>query len=100
MNLQIRFDRRKLAALCRKHHIRRLAFFGSVLGRDFRPDSDIDALVEFEPGQVIGFRIFRVEEELSHLLGGHPVDLVNPKYLNPRLKDQILASARVQYAEK
>ena len=88
-----------IADFCRRNGIRRLSFFGSVLRDDFRPDSDVDVLVEFKPGQTVGFRIIEIEEELSALLDGHKVDMVNPKYLNPRLKDRILADAEVQYAE-
>jgi predicted nucleotidyltransferase len=89
----------ELAALCRRHHIRRLALFGSVVGDDFGPDSDVDLLVEFDPATTVGFRIFRVEEELSQLLGGRHVDLVNPKYINHRLKQRILGTAQVLYDE-
>ncbi len=92
-------SREAIAAFCRRHHIRRLSFYGSVLRDDFRPDSDVDVLVEFEPGHVVGLGIIDVEDELSLLLGGHKVDMVNPKYLNHRLRDRILASAEVQYAE-
>src|SRR5258708_38990118 len=67
----ISIDRTSLAALCRRHHIRRLSLFGSVLRPDFRPDSDVDVLVEFEPGQVPGFlALHAIEMELSKLLGG------------------------------
>jgi len=90
----------ELAAFCRKYGIRKLAFYGSVLRDDFRPDSDIDVLVEFEPGRQIGFRIIDIEAELSELLGGgHKVDIVSEKYLNPRLRDRILESAELEYAE-
>jgi hypothetical protein len=70
-----------------------------VLREDFRPDSDVDVLVEFEPGHTPGWEIVNLEEELGQLFGGRKVDLVNPKYLNPRLRDTILNSAVVQYAE-
>ena len=86
-----------LAEFCRRHHIRKLAFFGSVLREDFRPDSDIDVLVEFEPGHVPGFGFIRIQDELSSLLGGRRVDMVTFKALNRRVKDRILASAQVQY---
>ena len=99
MSARIPIDREKLASFCRRNHIRRLALFGSVLRDDFRHNSDVDVLVDFEPGQVLGFRIFDLEEELSGLLGGHAVDLVSAKYLNHRLRDRILATAEVQYAE-
>jgi predicted nucleotidyltransferase len=88
-----------IAEFCRRNHIRKLSFFGSFLRDDFRPDSDVDVLVEFEPGHTPGFAIIRIEEELSAILGGHKVDMVNPKYLNRRLKDRILTSAEVQYAQ-
>lgn len=88
-----------IAAFCRRHHIRKLSLFGSVLRDDFRPDSDVDVLVEFEPDHAVGFGIFDIEEELSRLFGGRKIDMVREKYLNRRLRDRILASAEVQYAE-
>lgn len=97
--VQITLDKAKLAEYCRKRHIRKLSLFGSVLKEDFSPDSDVDVLVEFEPGHTPGLEIVDVEEELSALLGGRKVDLVNPKYLNRRLKSRILAEAEVQYAQ-
>ena len=98
MGLGIRVDREKIAEFCRRHHIRRLSLFGSVLRDDFQPDSDIDVLVTFEPGQVIGLRIVEIEDELTRLLGSR-VDLVSEKYLNRRIRDQVLSAAEVQYAE-
>lgn len=92
-------DRQRLAEFCRRHHIRKLALFGSVLRDDFRPDSDVDVLVEFEPGQVIGLRVIDIEDELSQILGGHKVDMVRKKYLNRHIRDRVLASAEVQYDE-
>ena len=94
----IEFSQDDLDELCRRHGIRRLALFGSVLRDDFGPESDIDVLIEFEPGLHVGFRIFRVEEQLSALFGGHRVDLVNPKYLNRFIKDRVLSEARVIHA--
>ena len=99
MSGRVAIDRERIADLCRRHHIRKLALFGSVLSDDFRPDSDIDVLVDFEPGQVVGFRIFDIEDELSQILGGHRVDLVREKYLNRRLRDRVLATAETEYAE-
>ena len=99
MRLQVPIDREKLACFCRRHHIRKLAFFGSVLRDDFRPNSDVDVLVEFEPGCAPGFAIMDIEKELSQLVGGRKVDLVSEKYLNPRLRKGVLASAEVQYAQ-
>jgi predicted nucleotidyltransferase len=96
---QVPIDRERLAAFCRRHHIRKLALYGSVLRNDFRPESDVDVLVQFEPGYVVGFRIVDIEEELGQLLGGRRIDLVSEKYLNPRLRKRVLASAEVQYAE-
>jgi len=88
----------RLADFCRRNHIQRLSLFGSVLRDDFSPESDIDVLVEFEPGHVPGFRFIRMQEELSDLFGGRRVDLVTPKFLNRRIRDEVLRSAKVQYA--
>jgi len=78
MPVQINIPQETIAAFCRQNYIRRLSLFGSVLRDDFRPDSDIDVLVEFEPGAVVGlFDIARMERELSHLLG-RKVDLRTP----------------------
>jgi len=89
----------KIAEFCRRNHIRRLAFFGSFLRDDFGPDSDIDILVEYEPGRAPGFLcLFEMEEGLSALLGGRRVDLVTEGFLNRRLRDRVLA-AETEYAE-
>ena len=94
---QIELPRDKIAAFCRMHHIRRLAVFGSVLRPDFRPDSGIDVLVEFEPGHVPGLAFFRLQDELSQLLG-RKVDLNTPQFLGARLRDAVLREALDQYA--
>ena len=88
-----------IAEFCRRYRIRKLSLYGSVLRDDFRPDSDVDVLVEFSPGQAVGFEIIDMEEQFSQLFGGRKVDIVQEKYLNPRLRQRILASAEVQYAE-
>jgi hypothetical protein len=90
-------SREQIAGFCRRHHILRLSLFGSVLRDDFRPDSDVDVLVEFAPGHTPGWDIITIEDELSQLLGGRKVDMLNPRYLYHRLRDRILASAEVQY---
>jgi len=96
MSARISFDRAKLADFCRRHHIRRLALFGSVLREDFGPDSDVDVLVEFEPGRVPGLAFFDVEAELSDLLG-RKVDLNTLGFISPYLLDEVLEEAEVQY---
>jgi hypothetical protein len=95
----LEIDRARLAEICRRHHIRRLSVFGSALRGDFGPASDVDFLVEFDRRIPIGLRIFDVEADLASLIGGRRPDLVNPRFLNPRLKSGILASARVLYEE-
>jgi len=76
MNFRIEVTKEKIAAFCQGNHIQSLAFFGSVLRDDFRPDSDVDVLVEFEPGYEPDLmQIVAVEEELSSILG-HKADLV------------------------
>jgi len=89
----------KLTEFCRSRHIRWMVCFDSVLRDDFGPGSDIDFLVEFAAGHTPGWEIVDIEEELSELLGGRKVDIVNPKYLNPRLRDRVLSEAEVLYAE-
>lgn len=93
----IAIDRNRLANFCRHNHVRRLALFGSVLREDFRPDSDIDVLVEFEPCHVPGLRFFALEKELSDIFA-RKVDLNTPKFLNRYFRSQVLAEAEVQYA--
>ncbi|MCH8967168.1 MAG: nucleotidyltransferase family protein [Planctomycetes bacterium] len=95
----VRIDvcRESLLALCRRHHIRKLSLFGSVLRDDFGPGSDVDVLVEFQPGHTPGWEIVDIQDELSKLFGERRVDMVNPRYLNRRLKDRILDSTLVQY---
>ena len=95
--LKIKVPRKKVADFCRKNHIRRMAFFGSVLRDDFRPDSDIDVLVEFEAGHVPGLAFFSMQDELSNILG-RQVDLFTPKFLSPYFRDQVIREARVAYA--
>jgi predicted nucleotidyltransferase len=86
----------KVVDFCRRNHIRRFAFFGSVLREDFRPDSDVDVLVEFDTGVRIGLQFFALEQELSEILG-HKVDLNTPGFLSAYFRDAVLAEAEVQY---
>lgn len=93
----ISVDSQVLSAFCQRHHIKRLALFGSVLRDDFRPDSDIDVLVEFLPGHVPGLQFMAIERELSGLLQGRRVDLVTPKFLAPRIRERVLIAAEPLY---
>ena len=96
MSLRIETDPLRIADFCRKHRIRRLALFGSVLRDDFAPGSDVDVLVEFQPGCVPGLAFFAMERELSQVLG-QKVDLNTPSFLSPYFRDQVLAEAEVLY---
>jgi predicted nucleotidyltransferase len=90
---------RRLAEFCRKHHLRRLSFFGSVLRQDFKPASDIDILAEFEPGRTPGFlKLADIEAELSTLLRGRRIDLRTPQDLSPYFRERAVKEAEVQYA--
>lgn len=87
----------QLSAFCRKHHIRRLALFGSVLREDFRPDSDVDVLVEFEPVRPVGLiRLAGIQRELSALLG-RSVDLNTEGFLSPYFRNEVLRDAETHY---
>lgn len=88
----------QLTELCRRYHVRELSLFGSVLRDDFGEDSDIDVLVEFEPGAPIDLLLYvRLGRELSELLGRR-VDLVEKPGLKPFLRDEVLHTARIIYA--
>ncbi len=81
---------------CRRYHIRKLAFFGSILRDDFRPGSDVDVLVEFEPGHTPGLAFFAMEAELSRILG-RKVDLNTPQWLSGYFREEVQAEAEVAY---
>ena len=98
MSPQIAIDRERLAHFCRQHHIRKLALFGSVLREDFRPDSDVDVLVEFEPGHRVGLAFFQIQEELSKMLGRN-VDLNTPAFLSRYFRDEVMKEAQEQYVQ-
>lgn len=85
-----------IADFCRRHRVRRLSLFGSILRDDFGPDSDIDVLVEFEPGATPGFAFFGLQEELSEMLGRR-VDLNTPGFLSDYFRDEVMREAEVQY---
>lgn len=87
----------RIADLCRRHRISRLALFGSILRDDFGPQSDIDVLVEFEPGATPGFGFFGVQEELAEIIGRR-VDLNTPGFLSKYFRDEVLREAEVLYA--
>ena len=90
--------RERLAEFCRRNHIRRLSFFGSVLREDFRPESDVDILVEFEPGHTVGLLgLAGLERELAEILG-RKVDLRTPAELSPHFREEVMRSCVVEYA--
>jgi len=99
MSVKISVDRERIAEFCRQHHIRKLALFGSVLREDFRADSDVDVLVEFEPDARTGLiRMAGIERELSELFQ-RKVDLRSPGDLSRYFRDEVLQQAQVQYAQ-
>lgn len=98
VKLKIKVPQEKIAAFCQKHHIRKLAFFGSILRDDFRPDSDIDVLVEFQPGFTPGLSFFAMQDELSEILG-RKVDLNTPKFISSYFRDEVQKEARVAYVQ-
>ena len=95
---KIDFPMDEIVALCSRNKVRELALFGSVLRDDFRPDSDIGILVEFDPDAEIGFlTLARLARELSTLLH-RKVDLVPKSGLKPKIRADVLAGAKVLYA--
>ncbi|MFH1635932.1 MAG: nucleotidyltransferase family protein [Chloroflexota bacterium] len=95
-NISIRHA--QLAEFCRRNHIRKLSLFGSVLRDDFCPDSDVDMLVEFEPGCVPGFGFIRIERELTTLLN-RDVDLNTPRSISKYFRDEVLDEAEAVYVK-
>jgi hypothetical protein len=96
---RLEISEEQLSRFCRDRHIRRLSLFGSVLKGTPRPDSDIDLLVEFEPGQEPGLLgIAAMEAELATMLGGCRVDLRTPQDLSRYFREEVLRTAAVQYA--
>ena|SRR3989304_5715316 len=93
----LQVSREAIAELCRRCGIRRLAVFGSALRPDFRKDSDVDVLVEFEPDRTPGFAFFDIQDELSGLFG-RKVDLNTPGFLNERIRERVRAEAEVLFA--
>ncbi len=99
MPAAISVDRRAIADFARRRHIRRLALFGSVLGERFRDDSDVDVLVEFEPGQTVGLiRLAGMERELSEILG-RKADLRTAADLSRYFRDEVVRAAEVLYEQ-
>ena len=92
----IQIPRERIEAFCRANGIRRLALFGSVLREDFRPDSDVDVLVEFQPGVRVGLAFIRLQDELSEILG-HKVDLNTPGSISRYFRDEVLHEAEELY---
>ena len=96
MNISVPKD--KIEDFCRRNHIVRLSFFGSVLRDDFTPGSDVDVLVEFEPTARIGFfELYDIEQELSSLLGRRKIDMNTPQGLSKYFRDKVMTTAEVQY---
>ncbi len=100
MSQNLQLPQKSLEDFCRRHHIRKLSFFGSVLREDFNQNSDVDVLVEFEsmnsPG-LIG--LAGMELELSKIFGGRPVDLHTPADLSRYFRAEVMKTAEVQYAQ-
>ena len=96
MPARIAVDHAQLGEFCRRHHIKRLALFGSVLREGFRPESDVDVLVELEPGPVLGLQFFAMQTELSELIG-RQVDLNTSPALSPYFRAEVEAEAEVLY---
>jgi predicted nucleotidyltransferase len=93
---KIKIPKAEISEFCKRNRIRRLALFGSVLRDDFRPDSDVDVLVEFQPGHIPGLAFFRMQDELSRILKRR-VDLHTPGFLGRHFRARVLSEAETQY---
>lgn len=98
MTLPIPINHDEIVTFCRRHHIRRLALFGSVLREDFRSDSDVDVLVEFEPNHIPGLiSLMEMQQEFSDLIG-READFRAPGDLHRAFRDTVVAEAEALYA--
>lgn len=96
MSAKIDIPTEEIAEFCKRNRIRKLSLFGSVLRDDFTSDSDVDVLLEFEPETRVGLRFFRLERELSEILG-YKVDLNTPGFLSRHFREEVLHEAEVLY---
>lgn len=92
----ITIDKKALADFCKKRHLKKLSLFGSAVRADFQPQSDLDLLVEFEPGHTPGLAFFTLADDLSDFLG-RKVDLNTPRSLSPYFRDQALSESETLY---
>jgi len=100
MTKNIAIPKERVADFCRRHHIRRLSLFGSVLREDFGPESDIDVLVEFEPDAIVGFfKLYDLEQELSQVLDGRRVEINTPRSLSKYFRDTVVTEAETLYVQ-
>lgn len=95
----IEIPKEGIEEFCKKHYIRKLSLFGSALRDDFTPESDLDILVEFDPAHILGLiRLAGMEIELTEILG-RKVDMRTAQDLSRYFREEVLNSAKVQYAE-
>ena len=99
MHSGLTIPQEEIAALCRRHHIRRLSLFGSALRGTMTDASDVDLLVEFEPGHTPGVRFMTIQAELTTLLG-RQVDLNTAGFLSEYFRDEVIATARALHAAR
>ena len=96
---EINIEKNKIINFCKRHHIRKLSLFGSILREDYSKDSDIDVLVEFESGFVPGLEFFNMEEELSEIMN-HKVDLNTQNFINAKFRNTVIAESEVLYVSR
>ncbi len=97
-NIPIEIDEDAIKRLCQQYYIRKLSLFGSVLRSDFHHNSDVDILVEFEPGRTPGFEFIDIQDQLSKMIG-RSIDLNTPKSLSHHFRAQVIASAKAIYVQ-
>ena len=97
MTAKIAIPQNEIAAFCERNHIHKLSLFGSILGDDFRPDSDVDFLVEYDPQAIVTFLDMATQEiELSHLIG-RKIDLRTPYELSTYFRQDVINMAEKLY---
>lgn len=94
--VHISYSQEQINSFCRENNIKKMAFFGSVLRDDFGPESDVDILVEFEPGRTPGLKFFTLQQKLSEILG-KKVDLNTPAFISEYFREGVMQEAQILY---
>lgn len=100
LNIKSKISKENITNFCKKHNIKKMSLFGSVLRNELTSDSDIDILVEFDKNNTPSFfDLYEMEQELSQYFNGRKIDLRTPADLSKYFRKDVLEKAEVLYSE-